>query len=159
LAGFPTQVRLYLKDFPLAQIHPWAKDAAIAGQCIYRQNPAAFWDFHDWIFEQQSQVTAQNLKPKLMEFAQGKPLELLGLGRCVDNRETEGEVDNSLRLAQSLRVDATPTFFINGRRVPSQMGWPQMKRIIDNELEYQKTANNAGDKPCCEVTLPSPLAK
>ncbi|MFB3778401.1 MAG: thioredoxin domain-containing protein [Bryobacteraceae bacterium] len=159
VTAYPTQVRLYLKDFPLSQIHPWAKPAAIAGQCVYRQNPAAFWEFHDWIFDEQSQITAQNLRTKLMEFAEGKQLELLGLGRCVDDRETEAEVDRSLQLAQSLRVDSTPTFFINGRRVPSQMGWPQMKRIIDNELEYQKTANNAGDKPCCEVTLPSPLAK
>jgi protein-disulfide isomerase len=159
VAGYPKQVRLYLKDFPLEQIHAWARAAAIAGRCVYRQNPDTFWEFHDWIFEQQDQITAQNLNSKLMEFAQGKQLELLGLGRCVDDKETESEVDSSIKLAQSLRVDATPTFFINGRRVPSQISWPQLKRIIDNELEYQKTANNAGDRPCCEVTLPSPLAK
>ncbi len=34
---FPTQVRVYFKDFPLTQIHPWAKQAAIAGRCVFRQ--------------------------------------------------------------------------------------------------------------------------
>ena len=37
---YPTQVRVYFKDFPLEQIHPWAKPGAIAGRCVYHQNPA-----------------------------------------------------------------------------------------------------------------------
>ena len=159
VAGYPKQVRLYLNDFPLEQIHSWAMSAAMAGRCVFRQNPITFWQYHDWVFEQQAQITPQNLKTKFMEFAQGRQLELLGLERCVDNKETEGEVRSAIALAQSLKVDATPTLFINGRRVPAQISWAQLKRIIDNELEYQKTAKNAGDKPCCEVTLPSPLSK
>src|SRR5260370_2166035 len=31
LSTYPTHVPLYFKDFPLEQIHPWAKAAAIAG--------------------------------------------------------------------------------------------------------------------------------
>ena len=62
---FPTQVRVYFKDFPLEPIHPWAKPAAIAGRCVFRQKPAAFWDFHDWIFEHQGEITVENLKDKV----------------------------------------------------------------------------------------------
>ena len=50
LSAYPKEVRLYFKDFPIEQIHPWAKMASIAGRCIFRQNPASFWDFYDWIF-------------------------------------------------------------------------------------------------------------
>jgi protein-disulfide isomerase len=56
-ASFPKDVRVYFKDFPLEPIHPWAKPAAIAGRCVFRQKPAAFWDYHDWIFEKQSEIT------------------------------------------------------------------------------------------------------
>ena len=52
--AFPKDVRVYFKDFPIEQIHPWAKPAAMAGQCVFRENPAAFWQFHDWIYEHQS---------------------------------------------------------------------------------------------------------
>src|SRR6185312_9505611 len=43
----PNDVRIIYKDFPLDSIHPWARPAAIAGQCIAGQKPAAFWSFHD----------------------------------------------------------------------------------------------------------------
>src|SRR5712692_12047359 len=39
LSTYPTQVRLYFKDLPLVQLHPWAMAAAIAGRCIFKQNP------------------------------------------------------------------------------------------------------------------------
>ena len=32
----------------------------------------------------------------------------------------------------------------------------RLKQIVDNEIEYQKVANNAGDDCGCEVTLPTP---
>ena len=56
-AAYPKDVRLYFKDFPLEQIHPWAKAAAMAGQCVFRENPAGFWQFHDWIYEHQAEIT------------------------------------------------------------------------------------------------------
>ena len=38
-----------------------------------------------------------------------------------------------------------------------QASWPNLRAIIDFEIEYQKTAKNAGEDCGCEVTLPSPL--
>ena len=66
---FPTQVHVYFKDFPLEQIHPWAKAAAIAGRCIYHQSPAAFWKYHDWIYDHQAEINPENLKTQVMDFA------------------------------------------------------------------------------------------
>ncbi|MCL6089358.1 MAG: DsbA family protein, partial [Candidatus Marsarchaeota archaeon] len=43
-------IRLIFIHFPLPQ-HPLAEKAAEAAECAYRQKPAAFWQFHDWIFE------------------------------------------------------------------------------------------------------------
>jgi protein-disulfide isomerase len=36
-----------------------------------------------------------------------------------------------------LNVDATPTLFVNGRRISQQVSWQQLKGLIDNELRYQ----------------------
>ncbi len=158
LSTFPKEVRLYLKEFPLEQIHPWAKPAAIAGRCVFQQNPAAFWLYHDWVFEQQAQITPENLRAKVMDFAQGKEIDTLQLGRCIDTKATEAEVDSSIADAKALQVNATPTLFVNGRRLVSA-AWPQLEKIIRSEIEYQKTAKNAGDQACCEVTLSPPLGK
>lgn len=153
--AFPTQVRVYFKDFPLEPIHPWAKSAAIAGRCIFRQKPAAFWDYHDWIFEHQGEITPENLKSKVVAFAAGKGVEPLQLGNCIDTRATEAEVNKSIAEGRSLGINSTPTSFVNGRRLVGQISWPQMKQIIDWEIGYQKT--HGGGEKCCELTLPSPV--
>lgn len=157
LKAYPKEVRFYAKDFPLEQIHPWAKPAAIAGRCLFRQNPAAFWQYYDWIYEHQQEITLENLKPKVLEFAKDKEIDLLQLGRCMDTRATEAEVNKNVAEARDLQIFQVPTLFINGRRLAGQLSWPQLSQIIDYEIGYQKTAKNAGEDCGCSVALPSPL--
>jgi len=160
---FPDQVRLVFKDFPLEQIHPWAKAAAIAGRCVSQQNPSAFWKYHDWIYEHQTEIQPDTLKTKVMDFAKTAPdLDGLQLGRCMDTKATEAEVDASMAEARALHVDATPTLFLNGRRLVGNYPWANLEQIINGELNYQKTTHNAppsADDKCCEIKIPSPLNK
>jgi hypothetical protein len=74
----------------------------------------------------------------------------------MESKATEAEVDKSIAEGQSLDVTATPTIFVNGRKLPGSVDWPDLKRIIDYEIEYQKTAKNAGEDCGCEVKLPMP---
>jgi len=158
-AAYPKEVRFYFKNFPLEQLHPWAKPAAIAGQCVFRQNPKAFWEYHDWIFEHQADITAENLKDKVLEFAQStKDVDGMQLGRCLESKATESEVDASIALGKSLGINATPTLFINGRRLVGNIPWQNLQQIINLELNYQKSAQNAGEK-CCDVRIGTPLNK
>ena len=150
---FPKEVRVYFKDYPLPT-HDWARVGAVAGRCIFRQNPLAFWDYHDWAFDKQGEITSANFKEKLDGFLKGKEIDLLQLNRCVEKRETEGEVAKSVAEGQSVGVSSTPTLFVNGRRL-GNTPWPNLKTIIDLEVGYQKTAKNAGEQECCEVKLPS----
>jgi hypothetical protein len=144
LSAYPDQVRLYFVDFPLSVL----------------QNQASFWDYHDWVYEHQSEITPANFKEKLLEFAKEKGIDTLLLGSCLDTRATEPEVDRTLAEGAALHITGTPTTFINGRRLEGQIPWPSMREIIDYEIEYQKTAKNAGeDCDSCLVKLPSPLGK
>jgi len=163
---FPTQVHVYFKDFPLESIHPWAKAASIAGRCIYHQSLSAFWKYHDWIYDHQSEITPDNLKTQVTDFAKtAQDLDGVQLGRCIDTKATEAEVDASIAEGRALNVDATPTLFLNGRRLVGNYPWQNISQIITGELSYQKTAQNAApkadqsDDKCCEVKIPSPLNK
>jgi protein-disulfide isomerase len=157
---FPTQVRVYFKDFPLEQIHPWAKAAAIAGRCVFQQSPAKFWEYHDWIYGKQSDITVENLKDQVLSFAtNAKDLDTLQLGRCMDTKATEAEVNASVAEARELKVDATPTMFLNGRRLVGNYPWPNLEQIINGELNYQKTTQTSANEKCCEIKIPSPLNK
>jgi len=160
LSTYPKEVRLYFKDLPLSQIHPWALQAAIAGRCIFRQNPAAFWDYHDWIYEAQAEVTADNFKSKVLEFVKGKQIDPLQLEHCLDSKATQPEIDKSIAESKALGVAGTPTLFVNGRLLTGQSAqWAALRQVIDYEIEYQKTAKNAGEDCGCELKINTPGLK
>jgi protein-disulfide isomerase len=156
--AFPGKVRFYFKNYPLEQLHPWAKPAAMAGRCIFGQEPAAFWKFHDWVYQNQGDFTAANLKDKVLEFAKTENLDTIQVGRCLDNKATETEVDKDVAEGKSLMITATPTLFINGRRLVGNYPWQNLEQVIRQELDYQSASADAGEK-CCEVTIPNPLKK
>jgi protein-disulfide isomerase len=135
--------------------------ASITGRCIFRQKPTAFWDYHDWIYAHQSEITPDNFKSKVMEFAKTKEkdIDALQLSRCMDTRATEAEVDKNIAEGKALQVNQTPTMFVNGRRLVGDVAWPNLRQIIENEIEYQKTARNAGEDCGCEVKLQTPLSE
>jgi protein-disulfide isomerase len=159
LTAYPTQVRLYFREFPIESLHPWAKSAAIAGRCVMRQNAGAFWDYHDWIFAHQGQVTADNVKDQVTGWVKGrKDLDPLQFTTCLDTKATAAEVEKSQAMGRDLGVNSTPTLFINGRRIAQAIDWPNLKNIIDYEIEYQKTAHDAGDDCGCTMNLNLPGA-
>jgi protein-disulfide isomerase len=157
LKEFPTQVRLYYKDFPLTQIHDWAQAAAAAGRCVAEQKPDAFWEFHDWVFENQSALTAAGFSPKLTEWAKSKSLDAARLDACRASKETGEAIARTVAEGRDLGVNSTPTMFVNGRRINFAIKWPNLKQVIEFEIGYQKTAKNAGEH-CCTLELPNPLA-
>jgi protein-disulfide isomerase len=157
VSTYPTQVRLYFIDFPLEQLHPWAKPAAIAGRCVFHQDPASFWDYYDWIYGHQETITADNLKSIVTTWSKDrKDIDTLQLGGCMDHKETEKEVDAEVAKGKDLEIGGTPTLFVNGRRIPNSVEWTYLKNTIDNEIEYQKVAKNAGEDCGCELKLDVP---
>jgi protein-disulfide isomerase len=157
IQNYPTQVRLYFKDYPLEGLHPWAKAAAMAGRCVFQQNPDAFWNYHDYVYAHQEAITVENLKDQVLGWAKdAKGVDAIKLGACIASKATEAEVAKETDEAHALDVAGTPTMFINGRRIPQTIEWANLKTIIDSEIEYQKTAKNAGDDCGCEVKLDIP---
>ncbi len=159
LSAYPTQVRLYYKELPLVSIHPWAKPAAIAGRCVFQQAAATFWDYHDWIYAHQADINPDNFKDKVTEWAKSaKGIDAAQFSSCLDTKATEAAIDKNMAEAKALEVGSTPTLFVNGRRIPSLVDWPNLRNIIDYEIEYQKTARNAGEDCGCDTTLQVPGA-
>jgi len=132
---FAEKVRVYFKDFPLESIHPWARAAAIAGRCVYHQSADAFWKFYDWMYENQPEIDGENLKSKVTGWAGQNNLDTLQLGRCVDTKATEPEVNRSIAEGRALELRGTPTLFINGRKIGG-LQWPDLELLINTELQH-----------------------
>src|SRR5271165_3581555 len=82
LPNYP-QLRVVFKDFPLEQIHPWARTAALAGRCAYQQNPAAFWKMYDFIYDGQDLISAENAWGKMTDFANQSGLNADAFKACM----------------------------------------------------------------------------
>ena len=136
------QLRVIFKDYPIEQIHPWARTAALAGRCAYAQDPKAFWKVYDAIYDQQELISAGNVWNKVQDFAGQAGLNQETFRTCLASPEAGAAVDASRANGQKLDVNSTPTVFVNGRRM---IGADQrlLEQYIDYELAHRKTAKGA----------------
>ena len=153
VSTYGDKVRVFFKDFPLESIHPWARAASVAGRCVFQQSSDSFWKFHDWIYRDQGLITVENLNAQVMKWAGSNGVDAIQLGRCVDTKATDAEVARNMAEGRALGLDATPTTFINGRKLVGTMEWPILQQLVAMEIEHQnKLADQAR---CCEVTIPT----
>mgnify|MGYP003335117964 FL=1 len=153
-AAFDGKFRVYFKDFPLDTIHPWAKPASIAGRCVFRQNAQKFWDYFDWAYANQQEITPENFDAKAKEWAAGAGIDAKQFGTCVDTKATLAEVEASQAEGRALGVDGTPTLYLNGRKLMDSMTqWQALQALVAFELDHQAKTPDAGEK-CCEVKMP-----
>jgi protein-disulfide isomerase len=145
------KVHVLFKDFPLP-IHPWARAAAESAHCLADQKPAAFWTFHDWIFDHQKDVTAANLREKTMDIAKQQSLDESKVAACLDTHAPAARIDKNIQLGHLLQVGQTPTFFVNGRPETGALAWDRLSALIDFELNRPKEF--ATPEKCCEVDIP-----
>jgi len=162
------RVRFIYKDFPLAEIHPWATHAAVNANCLAAQNGDAYWDFADWVHASQKEVNAA--KPLDSQFALlDKQADLLGQKRSLDaaklqpciKAQKDDLVQASLREGNLLGITATPTMFINGEKVDGALPINELRAIFDRALKdagVPGPARAAGTPAAPSATVP-PAAK
>lgn len=138
-------VRLVWKDLPLTQIHKWAMSAHLAARCVYEQSPEGFWQVHDYIFENQDQLTLDNLNPRLENLARQQGLDLVAYRACRNQELSRAIVEQSIQEARALGVSETPTLFINGRRLAGS--GPEAARIIQRLVEFEMHIGEQGSVP------------
>lgn len=101
---------------------PDSTTAGIAGECAYRQDEAAFWDYKTYIYRAQGPESEEWATPELLvdlarEYVPA--LDADALASCIDERRHEDAVAADYELGQQAGVDATPTVFVNGQKLES----------------------------------------
>lgn len=131
------QVKVVFKDFPLEQLHPWARTAAIAGRCAYQQNPQAFWKVYDLIYDNQDVISASTAWDKMLDYAGRSGLNVDTFKSCMSGPEAATAIDASVANGKELDVRSTPTVFVNGRRLVGADPHA-LQQYIDYEVAQQK---------------------
>jgi len=129
------QVRLVFKDFPLEQMHPWARTGALAGRCAYQQDPKAFWKMYDNLYDNQDLISAPNAWDKAVDYAGQAGLKTDVFKSCMTSPEATAAVDASIANGKLMEVNSTPTLFVNGRRIVGADPH-QLEQVIQYELQH-----------------------
>ena len=116
------RVVLYFKNYPLEQscnpnvartVHPGACNLALGAVCA--QDQGKFWAYHDRVFG------GPLSNPGLAEvatLAAAAGLDGAALSACMNGSSARDRLAAEIQEAKQARVEATPTVFINGRRLP-----------------------------------------
>ncbi len=114
----------------IGQESTWAAEAA---ECAGEEG--RFFDFHDKLYALQSgENTGTFTKANLQKIAHDLGLSA-GLDACLASDRYAQRVHADTVAGQQKSVSATPTFFINGRKVEGTLSFEQLRAIIDPLLK------------------------
>ncbi len=135
------KVRLVFRDYPTVE----SEFVGLAGECALEQGNQHFWTFHDRMFANLDQLTAETFRG----WAQELNFNMERFDSCMQNSKYQKEFYEDLRdLKAAVGETPVPTFFINGQVVVGVPSFEEFARIIEGELEVTGGAPaNAGGQP------------
>jgi protein-disulfide isomerase len=147
LKEYGDRVAFIYKDFPLAEIHPWAIHAAVDANCLSSQNNDAYWDFADYIHSNQTEVNSEKSRDgqfgalDRLAMVQGQKHSVDGakLQSCMKAQKDDA-VKASVKEGSTLGVEATPTMFVNGEKIDGAMPISDIRAVLDRALQQAGVA-------------------
>ena len=133
---FP-KARVVFQNYPLAKIHPAAVKAAEYAVCVTKQGGSnAFLRFAGAVFDGQEGLATPDGQTLTLNSAVVKAgLDPAKIEACSATPEVGASVEASVKLAQDLNINETPTLMVNGRQVPiGAAPYDVLKKIV----EYQE---------------------
>ena len=120
-----------MKNFPLENIHKFAKPASHAALAANKQGK--FWAFHEKLFKNYRALNEE----KVIEIAKELGLDMEAFSRDRKSQSVKRQVSRDLYDGRQAGVRGTPTVFINGKllRKRNLKGFEDM---IEAQLKKQK---------------------
>jgi protein-disulfide isomerase len=130
------KVRVVFRQYPLP-FHQNAQKAAEASLCAADQGK--FWELHDAMFGNQSELGVDQLKAKAASLG----LNADKFNKCLDSGEKASAIQADVKAGSAAGVSGTPAMFINGRFISGAVPIDQITTVIDDELRRagSKTAS------------------
>jgi protein-disulfide isomerase len=125
---YPEKIHYIYRDFPITELHPIAQRAAEAGECAKDQNK--FWEFHDKMYQNQALLSEEVFG----EFAQQLNMNVTQFDSCMASGRHTQEVLDDYTDGVGAGVRGTPTFFINGNKIPGAIPADILKAIVQSIL-------------------------
>lgn len=124
-AKHPGKVTVLYRHYPIQEIHPYARTAALAAECAGEQG--RFEAYHDRLFAGQDSIGTRAWERFA---AEAGVADLDAFTRCVREERLLANVDRDARLAEEAGISLTPSIVINGTLIPGALSEAELDRWI-----------------------------
>jgi protein-disulfide isomerase len=126
------KVRFVFREFP---IDIKAAAASMLARCIANDDAGKFFDAIDTLFKQQDRLMAET-KDTLKLIGKQAGLSEQAVETCANDQTLLDKLSADQKFAYKvLKVDATPTFFINGEKLKGAMSFEELDEKIKSLLK------------------------
>ncbi len=157
LPRYRGEVRVVFRNYPLdkscnplltTQLHDYACEAAVAAECAGEQGK--FWPYHDLLFENQSDLSPENLR----RFARQLKLDMDAFQSCLGSEKAHERVKQDVEEGNRLRIESTPTMFINGRVIHGSLDADLLRYAIAIERAKLQSLRENRDRDAVARAFP-----
>ncbi len=131
LQNYQNKVKFVYKFFPLYEIHSQAKISAQSAYCAGKQGK--FWEYGNTLMNNAAEWEAD--ESKLADYANKLGLKISEFKSCQNSDEAKNSVQKDRSQGESLGVNATPTFFVNGEKLVGLQNFDYWKNLLDSKLK------------------------
>jgi protein-disulfide isomerase len=107
---FAEKLRFVFRHFPLDEIHPHARAAAMAAEAAAAQTD--FWTMHEYLFEHQKALEPADIQ----RYATEVGLDIGRFDRDRSSPQIAQRIELDIASGERSGVEGTPTFYVNGAR-------------------------------------------
>jgi protein-disulfide isomerase len=127
------KVRFVFREFPLDMN---AAAASMLARCIGGDDVEKFYATVDLMFKQQDQLMAQTLATLQLIAKQAAGMDDKAVEACETNQAMLDRIAADQKFAfETLKVQATPTFFINGELIKGAMSFEELDAKLKSLLK------------------------
>ena len=139
LQQYGKTVRFVYKHNPLS-FHALAEPAARYFEAIVLQDPELAWEFHDRVFEEQSELGGQG-DNGLKVIASGLVIDQVKLEQDLQSQVVDERLTNDRQEAERFGFDGTPAFLVNGVSLMGNRPLQDFEELIQFAMDESAQAS------------------
>ena len=124
---YKNKINLIFMQFPLRNLHKYAYEAAIAGECAKMQGKLTDYSI---ALLKADDLSVSGLKKVAKELG----LNMKEFDTCLDTNETASEVNQDIKIGTSLGIHGTPTFVFMSTVIPGAISYDKLTPLLDKAL-------------------------
>ncbi|MEW4226383.1 DsbA family protein [Rossellomorea marisflavi] len=116
--------------------------AGLAAESVLKNSPEQYWEFHKALFESQpDEETEWITLEKIKEITDSIPgIVATKVEREINEEKGNDELERDANLVEKHNINRTPTIVINGIKINDPLNYDVIAKIIEKELEEEKSS-------------------